>query len=208
MAGNDNTAKVIGIMGATGCGKSYFLRKTMARPARKRTLIWSPKERIDNYAGMYPGSKVCTTAAHVLAALKAAKSGPVHLVFKPTLDRKKDSALFGAVCKMAMAAGNITVVAEEVHTVTMPSWAPDGWSELIMMGRGYGVEVFALSQRPASIDKDFFSNMSMLHVGRMNFDDDVKTCAKALRVPVSDVQNLSGHQWIERDILSGTTRKG
>ena len=77
-----------------------------------------------------------------------------------------------------------------------------------MMGRGYGVEVFALSQRPASIDKDFFSNMSMLHVGRMNFDDDVKTCAKALRVPVVEVQNLTGFKWIERDILAGTTKKG
>lgn len=206
--GNANAAKVVGIMGATGCGKSYFLRKSLAKPARKRTLIWSPKEAIDGYAGLYPGSQVCTTASAVLDALKRAGTGPVHIVFKPTLDRVKDQALFGAVCKMAMAARNITVVAEEVHTVTRPSWAPDGWSELIMMGRGYGVEVFALSQRPASIDKDFFSNMSLLHVGRMNFDDDIKTCAKALRVPVADVQNLTGHQWIERDILAGTIKKG
>lgn len=208
MTGNANAAKVVGIMGATGCGKSYFLRQAMARPARQRTLIWSPKEAIDNYAGMYPGSIVCTTASRVLEVIKRAGRGPFHIVFKPTLDRVKDQALFGVVCKIAMAARNITVVAEEVHTVTRPSWAPDGWSELIMMGRGYGVEVFALSQRPASIDKDFFSNMSMLHVGRMNFDDDVKTCAKALRVPVADVQNLSGHQYIERDILSGKTKKG
>lgn len=206
--GNQHTAKVIGIMGATGCGKSWFLRKCLGRPARKRTLIWSPKEAIDRYADMYPGTVVCKTASAVLLALKRAGNGPVHIVFVPTLNRKKDQALFGVVCKMAMAARNITVVAEEVHTVTMPSWAPDGWSELIMMGRGYGVEVFALSQRPASIDKDFFSNMSMLHVGRMNFDDDVKTCAKALRVPVNDVANLSGYQWIERDILSGKTSRG
>jgi hypothetical protein len=208
MTGNSNAAKVIGIMGATGCGKSFFLRKMLAKPARKRTLIWSPKEAIDGYAALYPGSIVCTTASSVVQTLKRAGTGPVHIVFKPTLDRAKDVALFGIVCKAAMLARNITVVAEEVHTVTRPSWAPDGWSELIMMGRGYGVEVFALSQRPASIDKDFFSNMSMLHVGRMNFDDDVKTCAKALRVPIADVQNLTGHQWIERDILAGTTKRG
>ena len=208
MTGNANSAKVIGIMGSTGCGKSFFLRKMLARPARKRTLIWSPKEAIDNYAGLYAGSIVCTSANAVLTALKRAGAGHVHIVFKPTLNRKKDQALFGAVCKMAMAARNITVIAEELHTVVTPSWAPDGWSELNMMGRGYGVEVFALSQRPASIDKDFFSNMSMLHVGRMNFDDDVKTCARALRVPVAEVQNLTGFKWIERDILTGTTKKG
>lgn len=206
--GNDNKAKVIGIMGATGCGKSFFLRQLLDKPARHRTLIWSPKEPIDNYAGLYRGSKICTNSSQVFAALKAAGAGPVHIVFKPELNRKKDQAHFSTVCKMAMAAKNMTVIAEELHTVTLPSWAPDGWSELIMMGRGYGVEVFALSQRPASIDKDFFSNMSMLHVGRMNFDDDVKTCARALRVPVADVQNLTGYQWIERDILSGKTSTG
>lgn len=208
MTGNANAAKVVGIMGATGCGKSHFLRQCLGRPVRKRTIIWSPKEAIDNYAALYPGTQVCTTASGVVQALKRAGKGPVHIVFRPTLDRAKDQALFGVVCKAAMLARNITFIAEEVHTVTRPSWAPDGWSELIMMGRGYGVEVFALSQRPASMDKDFFSNMSMLHVGRMNFDDDVKTCARALRVPVADVANLAGFQWIERDILSGKTRRG
>ena len=208
MSGNENAAKVIGIMGATGCGKSYFLRKCLGRPARKRTLIWSPKEAIDNYAALYPGSKVCSTASAVLQALRQAGNGPVHIVFVPTLVRKTDKALFGAVCKMAKAARNITVIAEEIGTVVEPNGGPDGWYELITMGRAFGIEVYGLSQRPASIDKDFFSNMSLLHVGRLNYDDDMKTCAKALRVPVADVSALSGYQWIERDILTGQTKKG
>lgn len=204
MTGNDNAARVVGIMGATGCGKSYTLRQMLKRPARARTLIWSPKEAIDKYAKLYAGSVTVTTASAALQALKRAGAGPVHIVFVPSLARDKDQALFDAVCSFAMAAGNITVIAEEVHTVTRPNRAVDGWSKLIMMGRAYGCEVFALSQRPASIDKDFFSNMSLLHVGRMNFDDDVKTCAKALRVQASDVANLTGYASIERDILTGT----
>ena len=208
MSGNDHSAKVIGIMGATGCGKSFFLRKCLAKPARKRTLIWSPKEAIDNYAGLYPGSQVCTTASAVLQALQRAGSGPVHIVVRPSLVRKADKAVFGAVCKMAKAARNITVIAEEIGTVVEPNGGPDGWYELITMGRAYGIEVYGLSQRPASIDKDFFSNMSLLHVGRLNYEDDMKTCARALRVPVADVSALAGYQWIERDILAGKTKKG
>lgn len=208
MSGNENAAKVIGIMGATGCGKSHFLRACLARPARKRTLIWSPKEAIDNYAGLYAGSQVCTTASGVLQELQRAGAGPVHIVVQPSLVRKADKAIFGAVCKMAKAARNITVIAEEIGTVVEPNGGPDGWYELITMGRAYGIEVYGLSQRPASIDKDFFSNMSLLHVGRLSYDDDVKTCARALRVPVADVQNLAGYQWIERDILGGKTKKG
>lgn len=210
MSGNDHSAKVIGIMGATGCGKSYFLRKCLARSkvAPRRSLIWSPKEAIDRYQDLYRGSQVCTTANAVLQALKRAGAGPVHIVFQPTLVRKTDKAIFGAVCKMAKAARNIAVIAEEIGTVVEPNGGPDGWYELITMGRAYGIEVYGLSQRPASIDKDFFSNMSLLHVGRLNYEDDMKTCAKALRVPVVDVSNLTGYQWIERDILTGKTSKG
>lgn len=206
--GNSHAAKVTAIMGSTGCGKSHFLRSVLAKPKRKRTLIWSPKEAIDNYAAMYPGSIVVTTAAQTLDALKKAGRGPVHIVFKPRLNRKADEAQFGAVCKMAMLARDITFIAEELHTVTKPSWAPDGWSELIMMGRGYGAEVFGLSQRPASVDKDFFGNVSLIHCGRMAYADDAKAVASALGVKPQEVMALTGHQWIERDILSGQVRRG
>ena len=158
MTGNTNTAKVTAIMGATGCGKTTVLRSMLAKPKRKRTIIWSPKEPIDNYAALYVGTVVVSSAVDVLRLVKAAGKGEFHIVFRPRLNREVDQAQFGAVCKIAMAARNTTVVVDELHTVTRPSWAPDGWSELIMMGRGYGCEVFGLSQRPASIDKDFLSN--------------------------------------------------
>lgn len=206
--GNNNTAKVTAIMGATGCGKTTTLRALLAKPKRRRTIIWSPKEPIDNYAALYPGSVVVNSASEVLRLVKAAGRGEFHLVFRPRLNREVDQAQFGAVCKIAMAARDVTVVVDELHTVTRPSWAPDGWSELIMMGRGYGCEVFGLSQRPASVDKDFFSNASMIHTGRLAFDEDAKAVSKALTVPWQDVMGLTGFQWIRRDILSGKVTRG
>lgn len=207
-AGNSHGAKVIAIMGSTGCGKSHFLRSMLAKRKRKRTMIWSPKEAIDNYAGLYPGSVVVNTAAETLEVVKKAGKGEFHLVFKPRLNRAADAAQFGAFCKIAMLARDVTVIAEELHTMTKPSWAPDGWSELIMMGRGYGAEVFGLSQRPASVDKDFFGNLSMIHIGRMAYEDDAKVVAKALGVKPADVLGLTGHQWIERNILTGKVTTG
>lgn len=206
--GNANSAKVTAIMGATGCGKTTVLRKDLAKKKRKRTIIWSPKEPIDNYAAMYPGSVVVSSASEVLKLVKAAGKGEFHIVFKPRLNRKIDEAQFGMVCKIAMAARNVTFIADELHTVTRPTWAPDGWSELIMMGRGYGTEVFGLSQRPASVDKDFFSNCSVIHTGRLGFDDDAKVLAKSLRVKVEEVMNLTGFQWIRNDKLTGKITRG
>lgn len=208
MTGNTNTAKVTAIMGATGCGKTTTLRALLAKPKRKRTIVWSPKEPIDNYAALYAGSVVVNSASEVLRMVKAAGKGEFHIVFRPRLNREVDQAQFGAVCKIAMAAQNVTMVVDELHTVTRPSWAPDGWSELIMMGRGYGCEIFGLSQRPASVDKDFLSNASMVHTGRLAFNEDAKAVGKSLTVPWQDVMNLSGFQWIRRDILTGKVTRG
>lgn len=208
MQGNQHQAKVSAYLGATGSGKTTRMLKALARPKRKRTLIWSPKEAIDNYAALFPGTIVVRTASDCVRALIDAKRGPVHIVFVPKLNRKADEAAFGVVCKAAMLARDITFIADELHTVTKPSWAPDGWSELIMMGRGYGVEVFGLSQRPASVDKDFFSNLSTINVGRLAFKDDVKVVAKTLNLPEQEVAALTGHMWIQRNILTGEIERG
>lgn len=206
-AGNGNAARVIAIMGSTGSGKTSYLRQVLAKRKRRRTIVWSPKEDIDGYASLFGGA-VVTTAGEALALLKAAGKGPVHIVFKPRLVRAVDEAQFDAVCKMAMLARNITFIVDELHTVTRPSWAPDGWRKLVMMGRGYGTEVFGLSQRPASVDKDFFGNLSTMHARRMAYAEDAKVVARALSVKPEEVQALTGYQWIERDIQTGKTTRG
>lgn len=206
--GNQNAAKVYAIMGATGCGKSHYMRQMIARPKRRRTVIWSPKEPIDQYAGLYAGSVVVTTGAELRDVMRAAGRGEVHAVFRPPVNRQAAEKHFDSACRIAMMARDVTFIADELHTVTKPSWAPDGWSELIMMGRGYGAEVFGLSQRPASVDKDFFSNCSMVHFGRMSFDADAKAAASALRVKPAEVMALTGHQWLERNVITGELKRG
>lgn len=205
--GNAHAARVVAIMGSTGSGKTSYLRQILAKRKRRRTVIWSPKEDIDNYADMY-GGQVVTTAGEALAALKAAGRGPVHVVFKPRLVRAVDEAQFDAVCKMAMLARDVTFIVDELHTVTRPSWAPDGWRKLVMMGRGYGAEVFGLSQRPASVDKDFFGNLSTIHARRLAYAEDAKVVARALAVQPQEVMALTGYQWLERDIQTGKVTRG
>lgn len=205
--GNTNAANIVAIMGASGSGKTSELRRRLGKRKRTRTVIWSPKEAIDNYAGLYGGT-VVTTAGEALALLKEAGKGPVHIVFKSRLNRAVDEKQFGALCQMAMLARNVTFIVDELHTVTKPSWAPDGWSQLVMMGRGYGAEVFGLSQRPASMDKDFLGNASAVHVRRLSYEADAKACAAALRVPPREVLDLAGYQWLERDNNTGKVTRG
>jgi len=208
MAGNDQQARIYAFLGSSGCGKTTAMLKMLARPKRHRTLVWSPKEVIDNYAGRWPGSVVVRSAMEVLNALKAAGKGELHLVFVPPIERKARERLFDATCQIALKARNLSFIAEELHTVTRASWAPDGWTELVSMGRGYGIEVMGCSQRPASMDKDFLGNCSLVRVGRLSYPEDCKTVSKSLGVPVAQVAGLVGYKYIQRDMGTGAITTG
>jgi len=202
--GNAQEAQFIAIMGATGCGKTTELKKRLAQKKRTRTLIWSPKEAIDNYAALYQGSAVVRSVSEVLQIVKAAgKRGPFHVVFIPTLNKKKDTALFDVFCKIAMAASNLTLIAEELHSVTTPMLAPDGWVKINFMGRSYGVHVFGLSQRPASVDKSFMGSLSYIHVGRLPHPPDQKAIAEVMGIDKAEIASLTGYQAIQKDLHSG-----
>jgi hypothetical protein len=149
-----------------------------------------------------------TTAREVLQLVRAAGSGEFHIVFRPRLNRAIDSAQFDAVCRIALAARRVCVIVDELHTVTKPSWAPDGWSQLVMMGRAYGCEVFGLSQRPASMDKDFLSNCTLIRTGRLAYSEDAVAVGKSLNVKPEEVLALTGFSYLQRDTLTGKTTRG
>lgn len=201
--GNANKARIVAVMGSTGTGKSLWVFRQIS--ASKRLLVWSPKEQIDDYAGRLKARRVnCPEAMR--QALIEAGTGVLRLVYVAPVNRKDAEKAFDMFCKLAMAAENCVVIAEELHTVTRPTWAPDGWSNLIMMGRGYGMEVFGVSQRPASVDKDFFSNCTMLHAGRVNYEDDAKVLARSLMIDPSELLNLADFAYIERKPPKPATR--
>ena len=207
-AGNQQAAHFVAIIGATGCGKTTELKKRLNAKRRTRTLIWSPKESLDNYSAYYPGAISTRSVAEVLQVVKAAGKGGFHVVFVPTLNQKKDMAAFDVFCKIALAAGNLTLVVEELHSVTQASNAPDGWRKINFMGRGFGVHVFGLSQRPASCDKAFMGSLSFLHVGRLPHPPDQKAIADVIGIDRAEIGNLTGYQAIQKDFQTGKiTRK-
>lgn len=206
--GNEKQAHFVGIIGATGCGKTTELKKQLAKKKRPRTMVWSPKEALDNYANLFPGSITTRSVSEVLRIVKEAGKGGFHIVFVPTLNQKKDMAAFDVFCKIALAAQNVTMVCEELHSVTQASNAPDGWRKVNFMGRGFGVEVFGLSQRPASVDKAFMGSLSFLHVGRLPHPPDQKAIAEVMAIDRAEIAGLTGFQAIQKDFHSGKiTRK-
>lgn len=199
--GCDNEANIIAIMGASGCGKSHYMKGRLKALKPDRLIIWDAREEYGELA------TPCTSLGEVLKGLRSGKR--LRLAFRPkTMDEKKLREKFAALCSMVFAAGNLTFIAEELSDVTSASWAPGPWRQISTQGRHRGLYVFGTSQRPASIDKHFLGNATQVRTHRLNYEDDRKALAKFLDVPLSDVAGLAGFEWIQRDMKTRAVTRG
>lgn len=192
-------ADIRAVIGASGTGKTTFIKKKLLRPSPGRLLIWSHKPDYVDYA---------PHELSLLAALSAMNAKSFRVNFRPAWDDKHRDAQFRLFCRAAMAAGNLTVIVEELHMVTQPSYAPPAWQEITCMGRAYGIRVIGTSQRPAHMDKDFLANASDVYGFRVNEENAQRALARALGVPLPKVQALPNYKYFHRDNTTGAVKNG
>lgn len=196
-------ACIIAAFGATGTGKSTFLKNALIR-ASAPVLIFDPKHEYDG-----------GVEASELQFLAAAGARP-RSILRPSFDADLRIRQFDRFCAAALAVararGRVTVLADELHLVSLPGRAPRYWRELIETGRAIGVTVLCASIRPASIDKSLWVNATHIRCGRMNNEDDCKTVANSLGVPWRDLVELKSGagivEFIERDLQTGVISRG
>lgn len=198
-------ADIRGLIGATGSGKSYQIKRALEQEQPSRLIVWDPK-------GEYwrEGEKIVPRAAS-LAALAKAVCGPGwKFSYHPPLDRLDDDALvrqFEMVCEIVATAGRCMFIAEELSMTTKAGHSPRAWRNLIVVhARDRGITVIGTTQRPALVDKTFFSNATSLAVSALNFPADRKVMAQAMDVPEADVRALNLKQWLTRDRHAGEVR--
>ena len=180
--------------GKTRSGKTHQLKKRIK--AKKRVIVWSVKESVDHYAKTWPDA-IKVSGLHELKALiiRLGKR-PGRIVYLP-----RSLSEFGAWAKLAHAWGiyaPCAAVAEELADVTTPGKAPDGWGNLIRQGAGWGIDIYAVTQRPAESDKTIIGNMSFIHAHQIMRAKDRAYVAAEMDLPVEQIAALTGYQWIER----------
>jgi len=185
-------------VGKTGSGKSYAMwNKYQEWNARdpKQTLVWSPKERHDNYA-MRLRCKAHTVPAEFVRDVIAGK----HAVFVPSGSRTENEKIFDLFyCRLAMKLAieqkrPTCLLVDEIHTVTRPNGGTQWWDELVRMGRGDGIRFLASTPRPIDVDKGFFGALSYAHVASLQYEEDAKTCAKLVLCSMAEVMALTGYE--------------
>ncbi|RQQ65551.1 hypothetical protein [Burkholderia stagnalis] len=201
--GVEAKAHIEAVLGASGSGKSSYVKGLMERARPPRLMVFDP----DDEWGAF--GTVTTRMADVLAGFQAAgPTGPIRTVFVPSPDPATAVKQFDAFCRIAFAAERMTFIVDELKSVTTPSRSPVGWGMLTGRGRKRGIRIYGLSQRPASIDKDFLGNCNFVRAGRLTYDEDIVKVARALRVPVDEVAALPDLAWIRRDMATGQIQRG
>lgn len=187
-----NEADVIAVIGATGSGKGVYIKNYALTKAERRLWIW-------DYMQEY-GPLVDLSTGALGTALQAVGGKTFRVAFKPSYDDKTRAKQFDLFCKAAVAAGNLRMVVEELAFVTSPAHAPAGWKAATSIGRHKGLRLIGASQRPAQVDKAFWSNCTEIHCGFLNYEDDQKVMARALGVALSDIQGLKPLEYIHKNV--------
>jgi hypothetical protein len=183
-------AHVVAVMGATGSGKSAWIKQQLAALQPDRLLVFDPDGEYSHLARPVP----------TLRELVQGSALPTfRLAFQPTYDNKLAVRQFKAFCQIAWHRLPCTVVVEELSELVRANGAPAPWARLVKRGRKHGATVYAAAQRPAEIDKTFWSNATVIRAGSLAFDDDHATMARALNVPRERVAALGKLEFLELD---------
>lgn len=204
---NANEPDIRAYIGATGSGKGVSIREHLDRSKPTRLLVWDPLNEYATYA------KRETTLAGLAKTLKART---FKVAYWPGADVRTYEDKFAVFCRAAFAAGDLTMLVEELADVTSPARAPMEWRRCTTQGRHRGLRIVAASQRPAQVDKQFLGGCTYIRCFTLRYPADRQAMAGAMDVPLQDVASLATVKdakgtvitYLERDFRGGKATRG
>jgi hypothetical protein len=206
---NRRRADICAVMGSSGAGKSATVCKALAGVSScPRLMIYDPGEDYSQFGEVFSARQ---DFFNYLAKTGAAT---FRAVFRPLPELEEEvlRSEFNWFCRVAMAVcrghGETLIVVDELEDVVTASWAPPWWKQLIRKGRKIGARVIAASQRPAGIQKHFWSLATEIQSGRLNEIEDARTVARVLMVEPLEIVALEPLQWIRRSVYRPVIVRG
>lgn len=196
-------AHIEAVLGSSGSGKSHYVKGQIERQKPSRLIVFDPDDEWGDF-GTRTGR-----VQDVLGGFEAAgQTGPCRTVFVPSPDPVTAVKQFDFICRVAFFAERCTFVVDELKSVTTPSRSPVGWGQLTGRGRKRGIIIYGLSQRPASIDKDFLGNCNFVRSGRLNYRKDALNVADYVGTTPAELQKMPDYAWIMRNASTGAISRG
>lgn len=172
------------VVGASRSGKTQYVLHRIARVPR--LLVWDPK---DEYSAALSGMGRCDPAAFAQWCTETRIDLRVACIPRAA---RTDFELF---CRAAwhyarFSRRGTVLVVEELADVSHAGKAPDAWGTIIRQALGYGVDVFAITQRPQESDKTALGNASTVVCCRLARARDRDYMAQELDCDVAKIAAL------------------
>lgn len=184
------------IVGASGSGKSAFLRQTIDFK-QPRIVAWDPDED-------YRLPRVKSMAAFE-RLVKRSGFGPIRcaLTVQPNEDNFERYAQL--VFAILHQAAPMAVICDEIADVTRVSKATEHWGQLCRKIRKYGGKLYAITQRPQECDKTIMNQVEYTWCGALKTMASYKYMAGEMGISVADLQSIEN---IHRKQVQYWIRKG
>jgi hypothetical protein len=196
-------AVVVAAVGARGSGKSGWVKAQLEDAQPPRLIVWDPMREYGGVAG-------CVPMSDLAGAIRAMDAARWRIAYQPPNATGMEDR-FELLCVTIKTATRCVFVAEELAFVTTPSKAPPAWRELCLLGRHEThaeATIIGVSQRPASIDKDFFSCCDVIHCGRLAYTRDAAAVAPYVGIDHRELMTLPDLHYIERTPNQGEPVRG
>jgi|TARA_A100000171_G_scaffold52764_1_gene72880 DNA helicase HerA-like ATPase len=208
MSARSNAGR-IGVWGASGSGKSSYVKKAIK--GRKRMVVFDP-------LGEY--SALCNVTATNLEQVRVEMRynwANFSIAYVPPAGQEPRA--LSALCKLMMAAQmpykktgkgqGMTLIVEEMNLsfpVQGGAQKSPGFAEVCSRGRHYGIEVYGLSQRIAEVSTRFRGNCTETVVLRQQGPRDLAAATDAIGGDKAAVAALANLDYIHE--RQGTRKKG
>lgn len=186
MSAKSNAGR-IGVWGASGSGKSSWVKQQIAQ--RGRVVVFDPQAE-------YPGKRIASLEA-VRQEMRANWS---RFRISYTPPPGKEPQALSALCRLLMAAQRpfketgrgapLFLVVEEMNLsfpVAGGAARCPGFAEVCSRGRHFGIEVYGVSQRIAEVDTRFRGNCTETVVFRQKGQRDTGAAALELGCKPADL---------------------
>lgn len=203
MSAKSNAGR-IGVWGASGSGKSSYVKKSIK--GRKRLVVFDPLDEYGPHAEFPVCGKTVKSLDQVRQAMRS-NWASFSIAYVPPAGAEPRS--LSSLCKLLMAAqqpykksgkgAGIVLVAEEMN-LSFPVHGGEekspGFAEICSRGRHYGIDVYGLSQRIAEVSTRFRGNCTETVVLRQKGPRDLKAAWDEIGGSKEDIRLLENLDYI------------
>lgn len=172
------------VIGRTGSGKTEYVIRRVYYDNPQRVIVWDPAAQFCLEDGFQE-----VTDLDELDRLTEGNTGPLRVAFVPNQYNQLQDQ-FEQFCGLAYLwcmEAPCWIIVEELADVTHAGKAPAGWGVIIRTIRKYGGHVWALTQRPAEIDKTILGNQYMTHIHAPSAERDRIYVAREIGIAIEEI---------------------